>query len=103
LNPEYYMSLTAGSPLLHSRWRAPTLGGGGIKRSLETRNLISKVMGTPVYVYQLLPENTFELVSIFVSARKAAEFLSADKDTVMKYARSGQLFRGKYRLSLDPL
>lgn len=64
-----------------------------------TRNKLSEAGGLKIYLYSL----DFQLLQTFVSSRKAAEFLGSSNPTIMKYARSGETFKGLYILSLTCL
>lgn len=64
--------------------------------SEETKEKISLIKGTKIYVYS---SNNVELINTFNSARKAAEFFSVSKDTIIKYAKTEQIFQDKWNLS----
>jgi hypothetical protein len=55
--------------------------------------------GITIYLYSL----DFQLVDTFTSAKMAAKQFSCDKDTILKYARSGNIFKSQNILSLGPL
>lgn len=62
----------------------------------ETKAKISLVKGKSIYVYS---SDKSTLVNTFTSSRKAGEFFSVSKDTIIKYARNGELFQEKWILS----
>jgi len=68
--------------------------------SNETKVKMSIAKGTTIYVY---PTDKFKLENKFTSARKAAEFFNVDKDTVIRYTKSGKLFQDKWFLSISSI
>jgi hypothetical protein len=58
--------------------------------------------GSSIYVYSL-DGASHQLLYIFTSSRHAAEFLGSNHVTILKYAKSQDIFRGKYILSLKEL
>lgn len=56
-------------------------------------------MGNPVNISENFSSDEFNLIGSFVSARRAAKFLNMSGSTVIKYKRSGQLFKNKYKFS----
>jgi len=60
---------------------------------------MSETRGTIIYVYSL--DN--QLLNTFPSSRTAAKYFKCGDPTIMKYARSGKIFKDQYRLSLKEL
>lgn len=54
---------------------------------------------TAIYVY----DTQGTLVNTFSSARKAAEALGTNNHTIMKYAKNGNIFKDKWKLSTSEL
>lgn len=69
------------------------------KHSVETKDKMSKAHGNPVYVYEKTTVEGFKLIGNFVSARRAAKFLDMSGSTVIKYMRSGEVFKNRYKFS----
>ena len=69
------------------------------KHSIETKDKISKAHGNPVYVYEKTDLEGFKLIGSFVSARRAAKFLDMSGTTVIKYMKSGEVFKNRYKFS----
>jgi len=69
----------------------------GYKHSEETRINMSKARGLTIYVFSSL-NNKF--LSEFVSSRAASKYFNCTDTHVIKYARSGSIFKGEYILSL---
>jgi len=67
--------------------------------SEDSRKKISLALGSTIYLYTL----EGELLQSFTSSLTAAEFFSCSKDTILKYAQSGKIFKGQYILSLKEL
>ena len=69
--------------------------------SVETKDKMSKAHGYPVYVYEKTSLEGFKLIGSFVSARRAraANFLDMSGSTVIKYMRSGEVFKNRYKFS----
>ncbi len=84
LNPKYNILKIAGSSL-------------GYKHSLETKLSISKAHGNPVDLYEKNSIGGFTLIGKFTSARKIAKFINISGSTVLKYMRTGNLFKNKYK------
>jgi len=57
----------------------------------------SKSQGTTIYVFSLQGQ----FIESFTSARMAKKYFNSNKSTIMKYARSGKIFRDQYILSLE--
>lgn len=69
--------------------------------SVETKAKLSEIRGTTIYIYSpSSEENKITLVNSLPSARKAAEEFNVSKDTILKYAKNGKLFKDKWILSL---
>jgi group I intron endonuclease len=71
----------------------------GKVHSQSSKDKISKALGITIYVYNL----QYELLYIFTSTRAAAQHFSSCKRTILKYAKSGNIFQKKYILSLEVL
>jgi len=71
----------------------------GKTRSEEFKLKLSQDMGTKIYLYSL--DNT--LIQTIPSVMKAVKELKASHITIMKYAKSHDIFRNKFILSLEPL
>ena len=69
------------------------------KHSIETKDKMSKAHGNPVYVYEKTDLEGFKLIGSFVSARRAAKFLDMSGTTVIKYMKSGEVFKNRYKFS----
>jgi len=67
--------------------------------SVETKDKMSKAHGNPVYVYEKTTVEGFKLIGNFVSARRAAKYLDISGSTVIKYMRSGEVFKNRYKFS----
>lgn len=68
----------------------------GKSRSSDTRAKMSIIKGGgTIFVY----DSDGSLVNSFESARKAAEELNCDHKTILRYAKSGELFRDQWILS----
>jgi len=70
----------------------------GRKHSNETKNKISARHGNPVFIYEKFSLE-FKLIGSFVSARRAAQFLEIGGSTVVRYMKSGQIFKDRYKFS----
>jgi len=64
--------------------------------SSETKAKLSEIQGTTIYVYS---PDKITLINSLSSARKAAEEFNVSKDTILKYAKNGKLFKDKWILS----
>ena len=69
------------------------------KHSAETLEKMAKVRGNPVNIYEKNDNNGFKLIGNFISARKAGLFLNISGSTVIKYMRSGEIFKERYKFS----
>lgn len=67
--------------------------------SESTKNKMSLAKGTSIKVYSL----DLKLLYTFTSATKAKLHFRSKTDTILKYARSRNIFRDKYILSLEHL
>jgi group I intron endonuclease len=67
----------------------------GKTHSVESLEKISASRGTAIFVY----DTNGTLINTFSSARQAEKVFNSSKDTILKYARNGQLFQGKWKLS----
>lgn len=68
----------------------------GKNLSEETRQKISQIKGMAIYLYSL----DLNLIECFTSSQKAAKYFGSNNSTILKYARSGAVFKKKYILSL---
>lgn len=65
----------------------------------ENKFKLSQVKGTRINLFSL----EGQLIESFTSSRRTpTEFFNCDKDTILKYARSHNIFKDKYILSLEP-
>ena len=64
--------------------------------TLESREKIRASKGTAIYLYSL----EHQLLLTFPSSRAAAEHFKCGKNTIMKFARSGKIFKNQFILSL---
>jgi hypothetical protein len=55
--------------------------------------------GNPVNIYEKFSSEGFELIGSFVSARRAGKFLSISGSTIIKYMKSGAVFKDRYKFS----
>jgi group I intron endonuclease len=67
--------------------------------SEETKLKMSTVRGNPINIYEKCSSEGFKLIGSFVSARRAAKFLDISGSTVIKYMRSGEIFKERYKFS----
>ena len=65
--------------------------------SEETKLKMSSVRGNPVNIYEKCTSEGFKLIGSFVSARRAAKFLNMSGSTVIKYMKSGEIFKERYK------
>jgi len=71
----------------------------GRKYSEETKLLMSTKSGNPVNIYEKCSFEGFKLIGSFVSARRAGKFLEISGSTVIKYMKSGAIFKDRYKFS----
>ena len=71
----------------------------GKKHSEETKLLMSTKRGNPVNIYEKCSSEGFELIGSFVSARRAGIFLGISGSTIIKYMKSGAIFKDRYKFS----
>lgn len=71
----------------------------GRKYSEETKLLMSTKRGNPVCVYEKCSGEDFKLIGNFVSARRAGKFLGMSGSTVIRYMKSGEIFKDRYKFS----
>lgn len=69
--------------------------------SEETLIKMSEAQGTAIYVYSLGPDKS-TLINSFSSANKAAKHFNCDKNTILRNAKNGKIFKGEYILSINP-
>jgi group I intron endonuclease len=69
----------------------------GKSHSEETKVLISATLGTAIYQY----DSHGSLVNTFSSARKAALHFKCSQNSILKYARNGNIFKDKWILSIS--
>ncbi len=53
----------------------------------------------PVNIYEKCSYEEFKLIGSFVSARRAAKFLEISGITVVRYMKSGAIFKDRYKFS----
>jgi len=63
--------------------------------SEETKEKMSKTLGTTIYLYS---SDKSSLINTFNSYRKAAEHFNVDKGTILRYTKSGKLFKEQWVL-----
>ena len=71
----------------------------GRKVSEETKLLISTKRGNPVNIYEKCESEGVELIGSFVSDRRAGKFLDISGSTVVRYMKSGEIFKDRYKFS----
>ena len=71
----------------------------GRKVSEETKLLMSTKRGNPVIIYEKCSSEGCELIGRFVSARRAGKFLDISGSTVVRYMKSGAIFKDRYKFS----
>jgi group I intron endonuclease len=71
----------------------------GRKYSEETKLLMSTKRGNPVNIYEKCTSEGFKLIGSFVSARRASKFLDISGSTVVRYMKSGAIFKDRYKFS----
>jgi len=69
----------------------------GKSHTLESREKIRASKGITIYLYSL----EHQLLLTFSSSRAAAEHFKCGKNTIMKFARSGKIFKNQFILSLE--
>jgi|SRR3954470_18953892 group I intron endonuclease len=71
----------------------------GRKHSEYTKLLMSTKHGNSVDIYEKYDSSGFKLIGSFVSARRAGKFLDISGSTVVKYMKSGEIFKDRYKFS----
>lgn len=71
----------------------------GRKFSEETKLLMSTKRGKLVNIYEKCSSEGFKLIGSFVSARRAGKFLGISGSTIMRYIKSGAIFKDRYKFS----
>jgi len=71
----------------------------GRKHSEETKLLMSTKSGNPLNVYEKCSSEGFKLIGSFVSARRAGKLLEISGSTVVRYMKSGAIFKDRYKFS----
>lgn len=97
LNPLYGKSHSEESKELMRQKASASLAGR--KYSEETKLLMSSKRGNPVNIYEKCTEEGFKLIGSFVSARRAGKFLDISGSTIIKYIKSGAVFKDRYKFS----
>lgn len=69
------------------------------KDLFETKDKISKSHGNPINIYEKCSSEKFQLIGSFVSARRAANFLGMNGSMVIKYMKSGTIYKDRYKFS----
>jgi len=64
-----------------------------------TLEKMSKVNGNPINIYEKCDSEGFKFIGNFISARKAGLFLGISGSTILKYMRSGEVFKYRYKFS----
>lgn len=115
LQPEYNILKIAGSSLgyQHSeefKQKFSELMRGennpffGKNHSQSSKDQISQTLGTIIYQYSLSSDNRpDQLLDTFPSSKFASKKFNTNTNTIMKYARSNNIFKDQYILSLVPL
>jgi len=67
--------------------------------SEETKLKMSAIRGNPVNIYEKCSSEGFKLIGSFVSARRADKFLDISGSTVIRYMKSGEIFKERYKVS----
>jgi len=65
----------------------------------ETKLKMSITRGNPVIIYEKCSSEGFKFIGSFVSARRASKFLGISSTTVLKYMKSGEIFKNRYKFS----
>jgi hypothetical protein len=68
----------------------------GKNHSIETKAKMSFSKGTPIFVYS---KDGLILINTFPSAIKAGEYLNVSYHTILKYTKSGKLFKNEWIIS----
>lgn len=71
----------------------------GRKHSEDTKLLMSSKRGSLVNIYERCDKEGFKLIGSFVSARRAGKFLGVSGSTVVRYMKSEEIFKDKYKFS----
>jgi len=71
----------------------------GRKHLPSTLEKMSKVNGNPVNIYEKCNSEGFKFIGNFISARKAGLFLGISGTTIIKYMRSGEIFKDRYKFA----
>ena len=71
----------------------------GNTHSEVTKEKMSQAKGSTIYVYNL----DYLLLFTFTSAKRTGEYFKSHHNTILKYARSREIFRKEYILSLEVL
>lgn len=74
----------------------------GRKHSEETKLLMSSKRGSLVNIFERCDIEGFKLIGSFVSARRAGKFLGLSGSTVVRYMKSGEIFKDKYKFTSPP-
>ena len=69
----------------------------GRKHSEDTKLLMSSKRGSSVNIYEKCDKEGFKLIGSFVSARKAGKFLGISGSTIVRYLKSKEIFKDKYK------
>lgn len=73
----------------------------GRKHSEDTKLIMSSKLrlrdGSLVNVFERCDKEGFKLIGSFVSARRAGKFLDISGSTVVRYMKSGEIFKYKYK------
>lgn len=69
------------------------------KHSPSTLEKMTRAKGNPVNIYEKTSKQGFQLIGSFLSARKAGLFLGISGSTIIRYMRSGEIFKDRYKFS----
>jgi len=65
--------------------------------SEETKLKMSVIHGHPINIHEKSTSGKFNKIGNFVSIRKAGKFLNISPSTIIKYKKSGKIYKNKYR------
>ena len=70
-----------------------------LKHSEDTKLKMSSISGNPINIYEKFSSKGFKFIGSFVSYRRAAKLLDISGSTVIKYMKSGEIFKDRYKFS----
>jgi hypothetical protein len=59
----------------------------------------ASLRANPVNIYEKCSSEGFKFIGSFVSARRAGKFLEISGSTVVRYMKSGAIFKDRYKFS----